>query len=291
MKTTSVQHEGKVIGTIRQSGRNFMARHVLDDNERRFSTAKAAENHIRKNHMSAFPEVKEEVELNEVLSRVEGMVANMLTKVTSHMVKKEDMRDFHIDLSRDMISKHLGFNHPKAKDIQAEHRKLAGAAEYYDSSDADARKKLASNISKLGEHIKAAKKNINEEIDLVEGMSDQEHENEYRTLFTQISKMAPTKTGHKSKEGLALRNKANKHLSSISDTHLDKMGMKKLPNGAVVRKNNMNEQVLELIDAIQSGSSEAIESSFNAIMSEKMINAIEDKKSEVASNLFNSGEE
>lgn len=48
----------------------------------------------------------------------------------------------------------------------------------------------------------------------------------------------------------------------------------------------MNENVKELIDAMEAGKSLDIEASFNAIMSEKMVDAINTKRTEIAGSLF-----
>ena len=48
----------------------------------------------------------------------------------------------------------------------------------------------------------------------------------------------------------------------------------------------MNEQTLELINAIESGKSTAIEASFNEIMANKLVVAIDAKRNEIASGLF-----
>ena len=56
-------------------------------------------------------------------------------------------------------------------------------------------------------------------------------------------------------------------------------------------KESMNEQTLELIDAIESGKSTAIETSFNEIMANKLVSAIDNRRQEIASGLFDMQEE
>lgn len=51
-------------------------------------------------------------------------------------------------------------------------------------------------------------------------------------------------------------------------------------------KESVFEQTLELIDAIDSGKSTAIEASFNEIMANKLVNAIDARRQEIASGLF-----
>lgn len=55
--------------------------------------------------------------------------------------------------------------------------------------------------------------------------------------------------------------------------------------------NRISEQTLELIDAIESGKSTAIETSFNEIMANKLVSAIDNRRQEIASGLFDMQEE
>jgi hypothetical protein len=54
---------------------------------------------------------------------------------------------------------------------------------------------------------------------------------------------------------------------------------------------NLNEQVAELIQAMSTGKSLEIESAFNEVMSSKLIQAIDVRRTEIANNLFNSVQE
>lgn len=58
-----------------------------------------------------------------------------------------------------------------------------------------------------------------------------------------------------------------------------------------LQEESMNEQTLELIDAIESGKSTAIETSFNEIMANKLVSAIDNRRQEIASGLFDMQEE
>lgn len=51
-------------------------------------------------------------------------------------------------------------------------------------------------------------------------------------------------------------------------------------------KESVSEQTLELINSIDSGKSTAIEASFNEIMANKLVNAIDIRRQEIASGLF-----
>ena len=58
-----------------------------------------------------------------------------------------------------------------------------------------------------------------------------------------------------------------------------------------LQEESMNEQTLELINAIESGKSTAIETSFNEIMANKLVSAIDNRRQEIASGLFDMQEE
>ena len=86
---------------------------------------------------------------------------------------------------------------------------------------------------------------------------------------------ATTLPSRRESPGQVTDNKAYKRLGKIN----------KAVN-KIVAKESVSEQTLELIDAIESGKSTAIETSFNEIMANKLVAAIDNRRQEIASGLF-----
>ena len=148
---------------------------------------------------------------------------------------------------------------------------------------------------RIGIPLKAEHLSLKEEVDLDEGWKkenpkSQEKINRDRAGHKVNTPDGPGEVTREHKVPTFSRSVPYSHQVAVK--HADGTSkMHPIKSVKFVKENKMNEQVKDLIDAIDSGKSEAIESSFNAIMSEKMVAALDAKRSQVADQLFAKAEE